>query len=129
MLPVRRKNYCFISKLLNMSTLKNKVILMGNMGKDPEVKTVNGKTKLAKFSLATNETYTNAQGEKVKDTQWHNLIAWGKTAEIIEKYCSKGMELVIEGKLINHQYTDKNDVKRFVTEIQVNEVVMVSKKA
>lgn len=111
-----------------MSTLKNKVILMGNLGKDPEVKMVNGKSKLARFSLATNETYTNSDGEKVKETQWHNLIAWGKTADIIEKYCEKGMELVVEGKLVNRNYMDKNDVKRFVTEIQVNEVVLVSRK-
>lgn len=112
-----------------MSTLKNKVILMGNLGKDPEVKLINGKTKLAKFSLATSETYTNGNGEKVKDTQWHNLIAWGKTAEIIEKYCTKGMELIVEGKLVNNSYTDKNDVKRNSIEVQVNEIVMVSRKA
>ncbi|HNW00146.1 MAG TPA: single-stranded DNA-binding protein [Chitinophagales bacterium] len=112
-----------------MSTLRNKVILMGNLGKDPEVKLINGKTKLAKFTLATNETYTNGDGEKVKDTQWHNLIAWGKTAEIIEKYCTKGMELIVEGKLVNNVYTDKNDVKRNNIEVQVNEIVMVSKKA
>lgn len=112
-----------------MSTLKNKVILMGNLGKDPEVKLINGKTKLAKFSLATSETYTNGNGEKVKDTQWHNLIAWGKTAEIIEKYCTKGMELIVEGKLVNNSYTDKNDIKRNSIEVQVNEIVMVSRKA
>ncbi|HMU70163.1 MAG TPA: single-stranded DNA-binding protein [Chitinophagales bacterium] len=111
-----------------MNTLKNKVLLMGRLGQDPEVKTVNGKSKLAKFSLATSETYTNAKGEKVKDTQWHNLIAWGKTAEIIEKYCGKGMEVVVEGKLINHNYTDKQDIKRYVTEIQVNEVVIITPK-
>lgn len=110
-----------------MSTLKNKVILMGNVGKDPEIKVMNGKSKLAKFSLATNETYTNAQGEKVKETQWHNLIAWGKTADLVDKYCKKGMELVVEGKLVNNNYTDKNDVKHYTTEIQVNELVFVSK--
>ncbi len=111
-----------------MSTLKNKVILMGHLGKDPEVKVVNGKTKLVKFSLATDEVYTNQNGEKEKSTQWHNLIAWGKSAEIIEKYCTKGIELLVEGKLVHSQYTDKNDVKRYVTEVQVNEFVIVTKK-
>lgn len=111
-----------------MNSLRNKVMLVGRMGMDPELKTVNGSSKLAKFSLATNESYTNAKGEKVKETQWHNLIAWGKTAEFIEKYCGKGMELVVEGKLINHNYTDKNDIKRYVTEIQVSDILILTQK-
>jgi single-strand DNA-binding protein len=111
-----------------MNTLKNKVQLIGNLGQNPEVKELTGGKKVAKFSLATNETYKNKAGEKITDTQWHNLVAWGKTAEIIEKYVKKGSEIAIEGKLLNRNYTDKDGVKRFVTEIQVSELVMLGGK-
>ncbi|RYY43043.1 MAG: single-stranded DNA-binding protein, partial [Chitinophagaceae bacterium] len=80
-------------------------------------------------SVATNETYSNAKGEKVKETQWHNLIAWGKTAEIVEKYLAKGSEVVIEGKLINRSYTDKEGNKKYVTEVEVAELLMLGAKA
>jgi single-strand DNA-binding protein len=92
---------------------------------NPEVKTLDGGKKLAKMSIATNETYKNGKGEKVTETQWHNLIAWGKTATVIEKYLVKGSEVAVEGKLINRNYTDKEGVKRYITEIQVNEVLMI----
>ncbi|MDG1111582.1 MAG: single-stranded DNA-binding protein, partial [Polaribacter sp.] len=82
-----------------MNTLRNKVQLIGNLGNDPEIITLESGKKLAKFSIATNESYKNAMGEKVTDTQWHNVIAWNKTAEIIEKYVIKGNEIAIEGKL------------------------------
>ena len=111
-----------------MNTLRNKVQLIGNLGQNPEVKELNGGKKVAKFSLATNETYRNKAGEKVTDTQWHNLVAWGKTAEIIEKYLKKGSEVAIEGKLLNRNYTDKEGVKRYVTEIQVSELLMLGGK-
>ena len=111
-----------------MNTLRNKVQLIGNLGQNPEVKDLNEGKKVAKFSLATNETYRNKAGEKVTDTQWHNLVAWGKQAEIIEKYLKKGSEVAIEGKLINRNYTDKEGVKRYVTEIQVNELLMLGGK-
>jgi len=109
----------------NMNTLRNKVQLIGNLGQNPEVKELNGGKKVAKFSLATNETYKNKAGEKVTDTQWHNLVAWGKTADIIEKYLKKGSEVAVEGKLLNRNYTDKEGVKRYVTEIQVSELLML----
>jgi single-strand DNA-binding protein len=111
-----------------MNTLRNKVQLIGNLGQNPEVKELTGGKKVAKFSLATNETYQNKSGEKITDTQWHNLVAWGKTADIIEKYLKKGSEVAIEGKLLNRNYTDKEGVKRFVTEIQVSELLMLGKK-
>lgn len=110
-----------------MNTLKNKVQLIGHLGNDPELKTVNG-NNLAKISIATNETYKNAKGEKITDTQWHNVIAWGKTADIIGKYLKKGSEVAIEGKLINKNYTDKEGVKRYVTEVQANEVLLLGSK-
>ena len=111
-----------------MNTLRNKVQLIGNLGQNPEVKELNDGKKVAKFSLATNETYRSKTGEKVTDTQWHNLIAWGKHADIIEKYLKKGSEIAIEGKLINRNYTDKEGVKHYITEIQVNELLMLGSK-
>ena len=111
-----------------MNALKNKVQLIGNLGNAPEVKkTENGK-KLAKFSMATNETYRNAKGEKVTETQWHNLVAWGTVADLVEKYLTKGTEVAIEGKLVNRNYLDKEGNKKYVTEILVNELLLLSSK-
>ncbi len=111
-----------------MNTLKNKVQLIGHLGNAPEVKTLDGGKKLARISLATNETYKNAKGEKITETQWHNVIAWDKTAEIVEKYFTKGLEVMVEGKLMNRNYTDKDGVKRYTTEIQANELLILTKK-
>ncbi len=110
-----------------MNTLRNKVQLIGNLGKDPEIINLESGKKLAKFSLATNESYKNSEGEKITQTDWHNLIAWGKTADIIEKYVSKGKEIAIEGKLTNRSYETKEGEKRYVTEVIVNELLMLSK--
>ncbi len=111
-----------------MNNLRNKVQLIGNLGMNPEIKNLDSGKKLAKFSIATNESYTNAKGEKIEDTQWHNLIAWGKTADIIEKYLKKGNEVAVEGKLINRNYDDKDGNKRYITEILVNELLMLGSK-
>ena len=111
-----------------MNALRNKVQLIGNLGMNPEIKTLDGGRKLAKMSIATNESYKNTKGEFVKETQWHNLIAWGKTAEIIEKLFKKGSEVAIEGKLINRNYTDKEGIKKYITEIQVSEFLMLGEK-
>ncbi len=116
-------------KTKNMYTLKNKVQLIGNLGNAPEVKTTENGKKLARFSIATNENYRNAKGEKVKETTWHNLVAWGKVAEIAEKYLTKGKEVAVEGKLINRSYTDKDGNKKYVTEVEVNELLMLGSKA
>ena len=110
-----------------MSTLKNKVQLIGHVGNDPEIKSFDGGKKLAKLSIATNESYKNDKGEKVEETQWHNLIAWGKTAETIEKYVVKGKEIAIEGKLTHKSYEDKNGEKRYVTEVVIDELLMLGK--
>ena len=110
-----------------MYALKNKVQLIGNLGANPEIKTLDGGRKLARFTVATNETYRNAKGDKVTDTQWHTLIAWGKVAEIAEKYLKKGSEVAIEGKLINR--SDKDGNKKYSTEVQVNEVLMLGDKS
>lgn len=111
-----------------MSAIKNNVRLIGNLGNTPEVRTTESGKKLAKFSLATNETYRNAAGDKVTETQWHNVIAWGRSAGVIEKYLDKGSEVVIEGRLIYRNYTDKNGVKKYITEVQVNELLMLGSK-
>jgi single-strand DNA-binding protein len=110
-----------------MSTLRNKVQLIGHVGNDPEIKTFDGGKKLAKLNVATNESYKNDKGEKVEETQWHNLVAWGKTAEIIEKYVVKGKEIAIEGKLTHRSYEDKNGEKRYVTEVVIDELLMLGK--
>ena len=110
-----------------MSTLKNKVQLIGHVGNDPEIKSFDGGKKLAKLSIATNESYKNDKGEKVEETQWHNLIAWGKTADTIEKYVVKGKEIAIEGKLTHKSYEDKNGEKRYVTEVVIDELLMLGK--
>jgi len=111
-----------------MSTLRNKVQLIGNLGNSPEIITLDSGKKLAKFSIATNESYKNSQGEKVTDTQWHNIIAWNKTADIIEKYLEKGSEVAVEGKLTSRSYETKEGEKRYVTEVVVNELLMLGKK-
>lgn len=111
-----------------MYALKNKVQLIGNLGNAPEVKTLESGKKMARFSVATNESYRNAKGEKMTETQWHNLVAWGKVAELVEKYLAKGKEVMIEGKLINRSYNDKDGNKKYICEVQVNELLMLGEK-
>jgi len=110
-----------------MNSLRNKVQLIGNLGNDPEIINLESGKTLAKFSVATNESYKNASGEKVTDTQWHNVVAWGKTAQIIEKYVTKGKEVAIEGKLTSRSYETKEGEKRYVTEVVCNELLMLGK--
>ncbi|MDB5275595.1 MAG: single-stranded DNA-binding protein [Ferruginibacter sp.] len=112
-----------------MYALKNKVQLIGNLGNAPEIKNTESGKKLARFSIATNENYRNAKGEKVTETTWHNLVAWGKVADLAEKFLQKGTEVVIEGKLINRSYTDKDGVKKYISEVQVNELLLLNNKA
>ena len=109
-----------------MNAVSNKVQLIGNLGKDPEVKHLDNGRCVAKFSLATSESYRKSDGERVTDTQWHNLVAWGKTAELIEKYLHKGKRVAIDGKLTNRTYETKSGEKRYVTEVMVNEFLMLS---
>lgn len=107
--------------------MRNKVQLIGHLGMDPEVKTFdNG--RMARFSIATNEKFTNAKGEQVESTQWHNVVAWGKTADIAEKFLHKGKEVAIEGKLETRQYDDKDGNKRYITQVVCNELVMLGKR-
>lgn len=111
-----------------MNNLRNRVQLIGNLGMDPEVKKINDGKTMTRMSLATSETYKNAKGEKIKDTQWHNLVAWGNTALIAEKYLQKGKEIAVEGKLIHRSYEDKTGNTKYITEIVVNEILMLNSK-
>jgi single-strand DNA-binding protein len=111
-----------------MYNLKNNVQLIGNLGQDPEIKeTQNGK-KYAKFSLATSETYKNQQGERITETQWHNVIFWGKTADIAEQYLKKGSQCAVQGKIIYDSYNDKDGNKKYFTQIRGNELLLLGKK-
>lgn len=111
-----------------MNTLRNSVRLVGNLGMDPEVKTFDTNKKLARVSIATNESYKNDKGEKVTETQWHNLVMWGSQAKLAEELLKKGDEVAVEGKLSNKSYTDKEGNKRYVTEIVVNEFLRLGLK-
>ena len=106
--------------------MKNKVHLIGHVGQEPEVKTVNNK-KVATLTIATNDFYYNEKGDKVEQTEWHRITAWGKTAEVIEKYVTKGKEIAVEGKLTHRSYDDKDGIKRYVTEILVLELLLLGK--
>lgn len=110
-----------------MQALKNKVQLIGNVGAQPEIKILESGKKMARFSLATSENYRNAKGEKVTETQWHNIVCWGKLAEIVEKYLTKGREVALEGRLINRNYNDKEGNKKYITEVQANELLLLGK--
>ena len=105
--------------------MNNKVQLIGNLGAAPEIKELEGGKKMARFTMATNESYKNNLGERVTETQWHNVVAWGKVAEIAEKYLSKGKEIAIEGKLVHRSYNDKEGNKKYVSEVQANELLLL----
>ena len=105
--------------------MKNKVQLIGNVGQDPEVKNLDGGKKVVTLNIATNDSYVNAKGEKVEQTEWHKAVAWGKVAEIIEKFVTKGKEIAIEGKLTHRSYDDQNGVKRFISEVLINELLLL----
>ena len=109
------------------NTLKNSVNLIGNIGKDVAVTTFDNGNKKAAIVLATNDSYTNSKGEKIKQTEWHNLVAWGKTAELMSATLTKGNEVAIQGKLTSRSYTDKDGVTKYVTEVQVNEFYRISR--
>ncbi len=106
-----------------MNSLRNSVRLIGNLGGTPEVKELAKGKKMAKFSLATTENYKDADGNKVSETQWHNIVAWGRQADFVEKYLDKGNQIAIEGKLLTRNYVDREGNKRYLTEISVNEIL------
>ncbi len=110
-----------------MNAMKNTVQLIGNVGNDPEIKNLDGGKKVANITMATNDVYYKENGDKVEQTEWHKVVAWGKTADIIEKYVTKGLQIGIEGKLTHRSYDDKNGEKRYITEVVANEVLLLGK--
>lgn len=111
-----------------MTDLRNRVTLIGHAGKDPEFREFGKDSRLATFSLATNETYKNAKGERVTETQWHNIAVWGKTADFAKQYIKKGSYLVVDGKIVNRSYETKEGEKRYITEIVANQLSFLSTK-
>jgi len=111
-----------------MSNLRNSVQLIGRLGQDPETRTFDSGKKKVTFSLATSEKFKNQKGEKVEETQWHNLVVWGKLADIAGQYLKKGSEIAIEGKLVHRSYETNGGEKKYITEINVNDLVMLGGK-
>ncbi len=106
----------------------NKVILIGNLGADPEMREMPDGTKMAKFSIATTEKYTNREGEQISNTEWHNIVLWRRTAEIAEKYLKKGDSVCVEGKLKTRSWEDENGIKKYATDIQGDSMTMLGSK-
>lgn len=108
-----------------MSSLKNRVTLIGNLGQDPEVKTTDSGKKVTNFTLATKDGYKNAEGQRVNETTWHNIVAWNGLAETVGKFLKKGKEVAVEGRIVYRTYEDKKGVTKFVTEIVLNDLVLL----
>lgn len=106
----------------------NKVILVGNLGKDPEVRAISTDRKVANFSLATTESYKNKSGERVDQTEWHNVVFYGPIADVIERYLRKGSQIYVEGKIRTRSYDDKDGVKKYITEIIGDTMTMLGTK-
>jgi single-strand DNA-binding protein len=106
----------------------NKAILVGNVGKDPEIRHLEGGVSLARFTLATSETYRNKAGELVKTTEWHNIVAWRQLSDLAEKYIRKGSQLYVEGRITNRQYDDKEGVKHYTNEIVADTIRLLGRK-
>ena len=107
-------------------SIRNRVTLIGRTGKEVEIVNLENGNIISKVTLATSEYYTNSQGEKVEETQWHNLVAFGKIIDILEKYVPKGKEIAIEGKIMYRNYEDKEGIKRQITEIRIEEILLLS---
>jgi single-strand DNA-binding protein len=109
-----------------MNSLRNSVRLIGNLGANPEIRELDKGKKMAKFSLATSESYKDADGNRVNETQWHNIVVWGKQADFAAQYLEKGQQIALEGKLLTRTFTDKEGNKRYFTEITANEILKTS---
>ena len=111
-----------------MNALRNSVRLLGRLGEEPKVRDLESGKKVANFSIATNEVYRDSSGEKQTETTWHRLVAWGKNAEVAEKYLKKGSEIAIEGKLTTNKWEDQQGEKHYTTEIVINSLLMLDKQ-
>ena len=110
-----------------MNALRNKVQLIGRLGQDPEITTFPDGNKIAKFSMATDDSYKDKNGQKIERAYWHNIVVRGGLVKVVESYVQKGQEIAVEGKLTNRSWEDKDGVKRYMTEIVCNELLMLSK--
>lgn len=108
-----------------MNTLKNRVTLIGNLGQDPEIKTTETGKKVTHFTLATNEAYKNAEGQKVNETTWHNIVAWNSLADIAGRFLKKGKEVAVEGRIVYRSYEDKKGATKNITEIVLNDLLLL----
>jgi single-strand DNA-binding protein len=124
----RHNNFSTFFKTNTMNALKNKVNLIGRLGVQPEIVNMESGRKLARFTLATNENYKNKNGEWQSITQWHTINAWGKLAELVQKLLTKGQEIVVEGKLVNLSYENKNGEKRVSTVVEASEFLVLTPK-
>lgn len=111
-----------------MKKLRNSVQLIGRLGQNPKIKDLSNGKSIATFTIATSENYYNGAGEKIEDTQWHNIVAWGKPGEIAAQYLKKGQEVAVEGKLVHRSYETSNGAKRYITEINLNSILMLGGK-
>lgn len=112
-----------------MGNIRNQVRLIGNLGRDPEYREISNGRKMARFSLATNEYYVGDQGEKIAETQWHQVVAWGKLAEICERLLHKGSEVVLDGRLNTRSYNDKEGARRTYTEVVALEMAVMDRRS
>ena len=108
-----------------MNNMKNKVNLIGNLGQDPEIKVLESGKKMARFTLATSESYKDGEGNKVQETTWHNIVAWNGLADIVNKYLKKGNQVAVEGKILYRSYEDKNGVTKYITEIVIHDLLLI----
>jgi single-strand DNA-binding protein len=104
-----------------MNSLRNRVQLIGHLGQDPELKSIEGGKKVARFTLATDDGYKNSEGQKVNETTWHNIVAWNGLADLIEKHLKKGRKIALEGRIVYRSYEDKKGVTKYITEIVMND--------
>jgi single-strand DNA-binding protein len=122
---------CIVNSIINqkqtiMNALRNRVQLIGRLGQDPDIKTLDSGKKVAHFTMATNENYKSADGSKTEETTWHSIVAWNGLAELTSKYLKKGREVCIEGRISYRSYTDKNGMPKSVTEIVASDLVLLS---
>ena len=108
-----------------MNSLKNRVILIGNLGQDPETRTTESGRKVANFTLATNDGYKNSDGQKINETTWHNIVAWNGLADIAGRFLKKGKEVAVEGRIAYRSYEDKKGSTKYITEIVLNDLILL----
>ncbi len=108
-----------------MNSLRNKVMLVGNLGQDPEIRTLETGNKVVNFTLATKDNYKNSEGQKINETTWHNIVAWNGLAEIASRYLKKGNEVFVEGRIVYRTYEDKKGTTRYVTDIVLNDLLLL----